>query len=911
MVFPQTPLDVRIDLQINGIWTDVTSDVYTAEKITITRGRADEGARTDPGKCSLTFNNRLGKYSPRNPLSPYYQLIGRNTPLRVSVRAGSPFLSLTGDPADFASTPDAAVLDITGDLDLRWEGEADWYADGAQTLIGKWEATGNQKAYMLRLENRNLIIHQSTDGLNGALFVRPLPALPRRAALRATLDVDNGAGGKTARFYWAPSIAGPWTEFADPALLGGTTAPVFASTAPLKVAPADLTAIIPRYPVKGRAYKAEVRNGIAGTVVANPDFTAQTVGASSFTDGAGRTWSMNGAAAITNRRVRFIGEVSAWPSRWDVSGKDVRVPVEAAGILRRLGQGQQALQSTLRRRIPSGTPLAYWPLEDGREATQFYSPTPRVSPLRTQGFDLAADDSLAGSNALPVVQEGATISGTVPPPSGSPTTWHTEFIFNLPGAGPATARTVFQWLSNGTVRRWRLMLRTGVSEIYGYDDDDNTVTSALVNLSGLGVFDTWSRWQLYAVQNGANVDWTVRWIPIGGQGGSVTTSYAGTVGRISGVAGTTPSYHSDLNGLRLGHIAVFTTANTTIYNSADLGFAGETAGERMMRLREEETLPLVINGVAASMEQVGAQRPDTILALLEEGAGVDGGILGERREDIALAYRDRISLYNQPVTLALDYLTAGHVAPPLEPVDDDQKVRNDVTVQRESGTAGRAVQEDGPLSVQAPPDGVGVYDESVTLNLYADEQADQHAWWRLHLGTVDEARYPVLNVDLAAAPSLIDAVTDVDSGDRITIAHPPAWLPPDTIDLLAQGYTEVLGHPIDWDVQFNCTPAAPWNIWELGAADYNRLKSSGSTLAASATSTATALSVASSGLPWTTNPAALPFRIRVGGEVMTVTAITGTTSPQAFTVTRSVNGVVKAHSAGAGVQVDHPAVVAL
>ncbi|MFE9764610.1 hypothetical protein ACFYPC_08785 [Streptomyces sp. NPDC005808] len=910
MVFPQTPLDVRIDLQINGIWTDVTSDVYTAEKITITRGRSDEGVRADPGKCSLTFNNRLGKYSPRNPLSPYYQLIGRNTPLRVSVRAGSPFLSLTGVVADFASTPDAAVLDLTGDLDLRWEGEADWYADGAQTLIGKWEATGGQKAYMLRLEDRALIIHQSTDGTGGAFFGRTLPPLPRRAALRATLDVDNGAGGKTARFYWARSIAGPWTEFADPVTLASTL-PTFASTAPLKVAPADLTAVIPRYPVAGRAYKAEVRNGIAGTVVANPDFTAQAVGATSFVDGAGRTWSMNGAAAVTNRRVRFIGEVSSWPSRWDVSGKDIRVPVEAAGILRRLGQGQQALQSTLRRRIPSGAPLAYWPLEEGRDATQFYSPTAGVRPLRTAGFDLAADDSLAGSNALPAVQEGATLIGTVPAPSGSPTQWHTEFVFNLPNAGPASARTVLQWTGTGTVKRWRLMLRTGVSEIYGYDDDDVVVTSALVNLTGLGVFNTWSRWQLYAVQNGGNVDWTVRWIPIGGQGGQVTTSYAGTVGRISGVLGVTGGYNSDLNGLRLGHIAAFTTANTTIYNSADLGFAGETAGVRMMRLREEEAVPLVINGVVSRMEEVGAQRPDTLLTLLEESASVDGGILGERREDIALAYRDRISLYNQAVTLALDYLTPGHVAPPLEPVDDDQKVRNDVTVTREGGSSERAVLESGPLSVQAPPDGVGVYDEAVTLNLYADEQAEQHAGWRLHLGTVDEARYPVLNVDLAAAPSLIDAVTDVDSGDRVQIAHPPAHLPPDTIDLLAQGYTEVLGHPIDWDMQFNCTPALPWNVWELGAADYNRLKSSGSTLAASATSTATALSVASAGLPWTTAPAALPFRIRVGGEVMTVTAITGTTSPQAFTVTRSVNGVVKAQSSGAGVQLEHPAVVPL
>src|SRR5207244_3725346 len=39
--------------------------------------------------CSLTLNNRLGKYSPRNPNGQYFGQLARNTPLRVSWNDGS------------------------------------------------------------------------------------------------------------------------------------------------------------------------------------------------------------------------------------------------------------------------------------------------------------------------------------------------------------------------------------------------------------------------------------------------------------------------------------------------------------------------------------------------------------------------------------------------------------------------------------------------------------------------------------------------------------------------------------------------------------------------------------------------------------------------------------------------------
>ena len=61
---------------------------------------------------------------------------------------------------------------------------------------------------------------------------------------------------------------------------------------------------------------------------------------------------------------------------------------------------------------------------------------------------------------------------------------------------------------------------------------------------------------------------------------------------------------------------------------------------------------------------------------------------------------------------------------------------------------------------------------------------------------------------------------------------------------------------------------------------------------------------------WTTTAGDFPLDIAVDGERITVTNITGSSSPQTFTVTRSVNGVVKSHSSGADVRLWTPPVYA-
>ncbi|NEA61368.1 hypothetical protein [Streptomyces sp. SID12488] len=922
MVFPQTPLSVLVELWISGAWVDVTSDVYVANKIVISRGRADEGVRVDPGKCTLVFNNRLGKYSPRNPLSPYYLLIGRNTLIRVSVKAGTSFLELPGSSSAVASTPDTAALDITGDLDVRVDATlSNWtdYAAGSGSttqLVGKLGFAGGSKSWFLGTRNRALYFEWSADGTAtlSASSTLPFPnTASGRLALRVTLDVDNGSGGRTITFYTAPSgTSGPWTQFGSAVVQAGTTS-IFNSATALRVGRAtDVGFTQPN----GRFHKAEVRSGIGGSIVASPDFSVPAVGAGSFVDSAGLTWTVNAPAAITNRRTRFIGEISSWPSRWDVSGKDVRVPVEAAGILRRLGQGTKALDSTLRRRIPSYTPLAYWPMEEGASASHAYSPIVGVAPLTLTNVTWAGADTLPSSNPLPVLASAGTslprMAGRVPAPASTLTEWSVQWMYRLDGGNPIQ-RTFMRILSTGTVAEWYFQQsNASAATVLGRDNDGNTVfTQGLVTTTA--TYGQWIKMEFNAVQNGANVDWHIGWVTVDGSAVAFNASFAGTVGRPTGVASPPDGYAADLDGMALGHISVWSVDDTAAFDNAISAWAGETAGARMTRLATEETVPLTLYGDPAAQEQVGVQRPDALLTLFEEAGDADGGILYERRESVGLAYRDRNSLYNQPVSLALNYLSAGHVAPPLEPVDDDQGVRNDITVQRADGASARVTLDTGALSTAAPPNGVGVYDESVTLNLYDDDQAEPQAYWRLHLGTLDEARYPVLRVDLAAAPSLIDSVTDVDSGDRITIANPPAWLPPGPIDLLAQGYTETIGHPVDWDLEFNCTPGSPWVVGVIGDDLLGHADTSGSELAAGVTSGALSLSVNTTAGPrWTTAAADFPFDIRMGGEVMTVSAISGTSNPQTFTISaRSVNGIVKSHLSGTTLALAQPMIIAL
>jgi hypothetical protein len=357
----------------------------------------------------------------------------------------------------------------------------------------------------------------------------------------------------------------------------------------------------------------------------------------------------------------------------------------------------------------------------------------------------------------------------------------------------------------------------------------------------------------------------------------------------------------------IGQVAVwdgYGPSNTLEYASVG-AYAGEAAGTRFARLCTEEGITATVNN-AANSSAMGPQLSNSVMNLLRECEATDMGIMYELRDDFGLGYVVRRDLYNQDVTLELDY-SAGDLSSQLQPAFDDKDTKNDVTVQRTGGSSARyVVNSDSPLSTQDPPNGVGLYATSVNVSLNADSQCYPQAGWRAHLGTVDEERITSVGVTLESAnfASLRTNALTVDSGSRLTVSNCPNWT--QDVDQIVQGYREQFD-PTIHTISYNTSSAKPYNTAVVGSVKADSLTS---TLGSDIDSDDTSLSVAVTGVPWTVNASA-DFDIIVGGERMTVTAVSGTSSPQTFTVTRSVNGVSKSHDSGEQVRLYKPAIVGL
>ncbi|WP_181786190.1 hypothetical protein [Streptomyces phytophilus] len=876
MSFPEDHLDLHVEMQLGGVWTDLGGDprgIDGTTAIEIKRGRGDESGDVQPGTCTMTLDNRTGKYSRRSPLSPYYGQLGLNTPLRVYANEGASYLSINDFSGDRASTPDAAALDITGDIDVRIEVRLDSpFASGTQCLIGKYDTAGNQRSWRLLLVDSGLVFTWSTTGtdFNTATASTTVPVPPsKRIAVRATLDVNDGAGGCEVKFWWAPTIDGPWTMIGDPQN-GAFTTSVFAGTAPLDVG--QIQTLTGFTAPQGQILAAQVRNGINGTLVASPEFTAQTPGATSFADSTGLTWTLADNATISNRRQRFIGEVSEWPAEWTEGGHDSTVTITASGVLRRLQQpGAPPIRSALTRAITDAEPLAYWPLEDEAGATQAASGLEDGAPLAVTGLTFGSDDSLPAALALPTAADTATLKGTVTRAVAGG--WHAEFVYRLDSL-PAVTTTFLRINLAGAgaaVSYVRVRIDNTAITAEARDNADTVVaTGSLTNADALDDFadGTWHRLQFFSYVSGGTTNVCIGWRAVDDSSNWFTwTSYSGAAGAITGVQTT----WSGLDGMAAGHLSAWDTGGVATndpgmdtYDNADEAWAGETALARMSRVGSAEDATLLTGfydgDQASASEAVGPLLPAPILDVIRSAADVDDGILFEPRDGSLprLNYRDRATLYNQAPALTINYTGGSGLVTPLQPIGDDQTTLNDLTVQRESGSSGRYVQETGPRNVQLPsadPEGVGRYADSLSLNLATDSQCYPHAAWRVRKGTVDEDRYPLVKLKLQSAPDTITAAAEVDVGDRVQIVNVPwdrsPFLAPEPIDLIVVGYTERLAQ-FAWEIDLVCVPASPYTVGVVEDVLLGHVDTDGSELYADATSSATELQVLTTDSdPWT------------------------------------------------------------
>ena len=542
---------------------------------------------------------------------------------------------------------------------------------------------------------------------------------------------------------------------------------------------------------------------------------------------------------MVNPNARFHGEVPAWPPRWDASGSDVHTPVQAAGVMRRLGQGAAALKSTLYRGLTALDRVkAYWPCEDSAGATELASGLPGQPPMLHQSgtLDNASFTDFKASEALPTAS-GLQWTGLV---TDYDITGETQvnFLLAVPSGGVASTSQVCRIRASGSATSWTLHVNTsGSLRLQAFNVDDVQIEDS--GFVAFAVNGKLLRVSIELDHTGADVDWAVATLEVGQTTGSATsgTLVGRTIGRIRWISMNVGGVLTDT---ALGHISVENEISS-IYDLSDElnAYSGESATDRILRLCREEGVPVTLVGDVNDATELGYQLPATLLDLLREAAEADLGILYEPRGHLGLAYRTRASLYAQDADLALDY-SADELSS-IEPVEDDQATRNDITVKREGGSSARVELTSGALSVNAPPSGVGRYDEEVTISVERDEDLPDQAGWRLHLGTVDEARYPVLALNLARAAFTGDATLTTDAetldiGDKITVTNLPAWMPPDDVAQIAQGFTEVLTR-FEWLIDVNCSPGSPWDVavWnESSGAGEARYSSDGSTLVAGA-----------------------------------------------------------------------------
>src|SRR5581483_11372836 len=169
---------------------------------------------------------------------------------------------------------------------------------------------------------------------------------------------------------------------------------------------------------------------------------------------------------------------------------------------------------------------------------------------------------------------------------------------------------------------------------------------------------------------------------------------------------------------------------------------------RFVRLCLEQGIQPRTVGDPADSPAMGGQGSATLLSLLQDCIEVDGGLLYEPRDVLGIGMVMRSSLFDETSSVTLSH-SGGQLSPPLEPTDDDQLVRNDWTVSNSNtGTAVRATLDSGAMSTADPPAGVGRYADTLTANLQTDGLLDDLATWLVHVGTVDQQRYPSVTVQL-------------------------------------------------------------------------------------------------------------------------------------------------------------------
>lgn len=905
MAFPVTPLGVILEYAPNADltvspqswrWTDATTYLYAPGRITITRGRGDRYATAAPSRCTLILQNTDGRWVPTNPMSTLYGSIEINTPMRVMVRpdtnvasdtftrsvangwgtaspSGGAWTS-TGTASNFSVsstfgrhthiatvTPLYSTLGASvqrADITVRIRVNA-LSTGAAQTaaIVTRFADTSNANRTELRFNTDQTITARNVQRVSGgdALGNSFSTGLTHVAANWYRMRIQTGL--TTCRVkVWADGSTEPSTWLID----GGDTGQ-------------------PGNPTAGKFglwSQRETGNTNASATIDFDDF--------SMVDGP---------------RVRFTGYVDEWPLAWSAgSSGQALAPITISGALKRIQNGL-TLRSSLNRAhsltVTGTSPevVGYWPMEDKSVATRFASGI-GGAPMTFSGFTPASDSSPIGSEPLAKTQSAyGTFSAPVRTYTNPSTTkWAVRGLFNF-GTVKTANNAFFQWTTtSGAAYRWQVVL-TGTApdfiSLQAFTASSEVLASAgfaFMDSQNVTLYGRWFYVDARAEQIGADINWTFNVTFVDADGGATTKTTSGTLaGATLGNVGRL--YHHGAAGFATGNYSIGHVGVGRVLDwgptgaEAVLGHAGESTKDRLTRLGDEENLSTIFGDnmldTGTTDQLMGVQSTTTMLDQLRLVESTEEGILFDGFEG-NVTILPRSARRNHATTMALD-AEAAYFGEPFDPTYDWTLLKNDVSVSNSTGTGIRLISG-GVLS----PMKIGSYSDSFSISA-PDVDLVHAANFRLNMGTVREQRVPSITLNLHAAPSIIDSYCDVDVGARVTVANPPSQMDPTPLDLLVEGYTEVMDGPV-WTSTLNCSPSTPWDAFVIGGSNnLGRLDTHSSRMLASYSNSATTMRFAvgpdpygkSAAIGWSTT--AEPYDIGSAGErirVNTMTAVTPT-----------------------------------
>lgn len=617
--------------------------------------------------------------------------------------------------------------------------------------------------------------------------------------------------------------------------------------------------------------------------------------------------------------VRAYTYITSIAPSWDESIDMPVVSIESSGLLDLLDQARKGeAHSALWRALSGGdtltghntTPVAYWSCEEPAGSTRAREAFGGSPAVGLGLVEWAADSRLKSSGPLPKLTGvgpagdpgGARLSAQIRSYSATGDMTVTAVV-GLPSSAPdpqCTLLTVRSALSSSSVE-WRVVLGASWtlnveawdnwgSEILGASnvqlDERFTDSSAPVMLA------------LSASVDGSTLDGSVTVITADG----VTITASGS--QSSGLSSIRPTYWeiypaAALGTMTAGQVSAWSQPYSAISNTIEAAMAGwpwETPSQRAVRLCREAGVGLSLPGAVqerspatGGAQTMGPQSVAPLVSLLREceaagGLLSDGLTTGLTFLPQAIAPLVLVNMgarYNRPPELTLD-VRQGHLAPGFSPIEDDQRRKNDITVSGAGGGgSGRYTDVSGPLGTAA----IGRRPDSANVNV-RDDALDDAAGWLVHMGTTDMMRYPVITLYLHAHPELISAWCALDLGSRVQITNLMATHGASTLDLVLEGYTEhITSH--SWVAELTSSAFAPWVVAVIESADpATRLRADtdGSKLHTAASIGATSLSIdTTTGPLWTTQGGDMPLDLDIGGRRVTVTAISGASSPQTAT----------------------------